>query len=82
MIMGMKERIIKCIKAVKGDYFTEENKLISDGLIDSFEMLQLISMIEEEFSIKVDIESVVPGDFNSVSEIERIIKNNTNNYSE
>lgn len=56
-------------KPIAGD---SEN-LISNGVIDSFTMIKLISFIESEFGIKADMEELTPDNFNSVDTISEMI---------
>lgn len=71
--MNNKERILKCLKNVKGLDFCEEKNLISGGYVDSFEMLMLIKELEAEFGIKIAFERIMTENFNSIVSIETII---------
>ncbi len=71
--MDIKERIVKALKTVKGEYFNEENNLISGGWIDSFTLLKLIRELEKEFEVKIRLEEITPESFNSVEQIESVI---------
>ncbi|WP_051209336.1 phosphopantetheine-binding protein [Butyrivibrio sp. WCD3002] len=72
--MDIKERIIKALKTIKGEYFNEENNLISGGWIDSFSLLKLIRELEKEFEIKIRLEEITPESFNSVEQIGFVIE--------
>lgn len=47
--------------------------LIDNGLLDSFSMIKLISFIEGKFNLKIDMEELSPGNFNSVNKIAKFI---------
>jgi len=47
--------------------------LIKKGILDSFLMIRLISFIEEEIGISVDMEKLTPENFNSLITIEKTI---------
>lgn len=48
--------------------------LISDGVLDSFSMIKLISFIESELKIKVDMEKLSSENFNSLDKISDFLK--------
>ena len=55
--------------APKGVSFTDDDSLLTNGVIDSLKMLDLISFIEEKFSIQVDEDEMMPDNFESVDAI-------------
>lgn len=73
--MEKKEVIIKCLKIVKGGYFTQWNHLVSNGWLDSFEQIKLILELEKAFSIKIPVGRISPEDLNSIEQIENLIDN-------
>ncbi len=70
----IRERIIKCIKDIKGENFNIMDRYLEDGWFDSFEIINLIQILEEEFSINLDYNNVTAFDFNSVKDIEILIR--------
>lgn len=63
----MKERIMKILEELRPDVtFEGESKLIDDGILDSFDIVTLVYELNEEFSIDVQVEELVPDNFNSV----------------
>ena len=53
--------------------FQNEKNLISDSLIDSIDLISIISDIEDEFNVNIDMENIVPENFNSVESMWRLI---------
>lgn len=53
--------------------FTDSDDFVMDGLLDSFDIISLTSMIEEKYSIKIDGLDIVPENFSSVDSIETLI---------
>lgn len=69
---------LQCIKAfvLKNFLFTDDasalsdnTSLIGEGIIDSTGILELVSYLEESFSIKVADEEMTPANFDSIQNI-------------
>ncbi len=66
----MEKQIIALLEEVKpGEDFTGSNSFVNDGILDSFDILTLISMLEEQFEIKIDGLDIVPENFQNVKAI-------------
>jgi acyl carrier protein len=52
---------------------TEDTKLISSGIVDSFSMVSLKSFLEKKFQIKIPDEKATPEAFDSVNNIIRLL---------
>lgn len=66
----MKERVLKVLEEVNEDILHfEGSSLIDAGLLDSFQVIDLVSMLEEEFDIEIDAELVIVENFVSVDAI-------------
>lgn len=46
---------------------------IEEGLLDSFDILALVSAIEEYYNIEIDLKELVPDNFESVQSIQELI---------
>ena len=53
--------------------FKKNKKLVTNGYLDSFSVLLLISKIEQTFKIKIKLEKFDINLFNSVSSIKKLI---------
>lgn len=61
------ERLIKILESVKpGVDFKTAKNLVEDGILDSFDIVTLVSLINEEFDIEFTVKEVIPENFNSV----------------
>ncbi len=70
----MKEKIIGILSAQRPEFdFTTSGNFIEDGMIDSFDVVALVSEFEEAFDIEIDGEDIVPENFSSVEAIEELI---------
>lgn len=70
----MKEKILEMLGELhpENDYQNSED-FIMDDLLDSFDIVLLCNMSEEEFGIKIDGLDIVPENFNSVEAIVRLV---------
>ena len=48
--------------------------MIDDGLIDSFDMVALVSELMDEFGVNISIEDIIPENFNSVAAMQALIE--------
>ena len=53
---------------------TEDTKLISSGIVDSFSMVSLKMFLEKKFQIKIPDEKATPEAFDSVNEIVKLLR--------
>lgn len=53
--------------------FEKEKRLITDKLIDSMDLISIISDIEEEYDISIEMEKIEPENFDSAEAILRLI---------
>jgi len=54
--------------------FTESKDFINEALLDSFDIVTLVSKLEEVFSISIDGEDVTPENFKNLATLEAFIK--------
>lgn len=69
------ERLIELLQEIKEDIdFENETALIDDELLDSFDILQLISAIDDEFEVAIPAAMIIPQNFNSVEALWNMIQ--------
>ena len=54
--------------------FEESENFITDGLLDSFDVISLTSMLEEKYEITIDGLDIVPENYASVEAIADLVK--------
>ena len=54
--------------------FETETKLIDDQLLDSFDIISIVSEINDTFDISINVNDLLPENFNSVDAILALIK--------
>ena len=68
------DRLIKILSELRPEVdFEAESNLIDDGILDSFDMVALVTEINEEFDVRIGIENLIPENFNSINAIMELI---------
>lgn len=66
---------MELLKSIRPDVdFENEKALIDDGILDSFDVVSVISEIEDEFGVQIRISELDPENFNSVESIWSLIQ--------
>ena len=69
------EDLIEVLKGVKPEVdFENEKNLIEDELLDSFDIISIVSAIDEEFDVKITAKDIVPENFNSAEALYNLIQ--------
>ena len=70
----MKEKILEILKGMDDSVdYAAENALIDDKIIDSLTLTALISELESEFGIEIDMDDIVPENFNTVDAMAELV---------
>lgn len=64
----MKEKVLKILQGVN-ESITDGINLIDNGIVDSFDVITIVTEIEEAFNIEIDPEDVVTENFETVDRI-------------
>ena len=68
------EELLEILKGIRADVdFENETGLIDDGILDSFDVVSIISEIDDRFNVQIRISELEPENFNSVAEIWNLI---------
>ena len=60
--------------ASKGTGFSDNDNLLTKGVIDSLRMLDLINFLEAQFHLKVDEDDLMPENFESINAITHFVE--------
>ena len=69
----MKNQVLVVLKRVNESIVDGVN-LIEENIIDSFEVVNIVMELEEEFDIEIDAEEVVSENFETVDAITTLVK--------
>ena len=71
----MNEQIMSMLNELRPEFdFADSEDFVMDGLLDSFDIISLVSMLEEKYECKVDGLDIVPENFSSVDSIITMVK--------
>lgn len=69
------EQLLKILSEIKPDVdFNIAESLIDDEIFDSFDIVQLVGQISEEFEIEISPNDILPENFNSAGAMWQMIQ--------
>ena len=69
------EKLLEILKGIRPDVdFENEKLLIDDGILDSFDVVSIISELDDAFGVQVRITELDPDNFNSAEAIWALIQ--------
>ena len=71
---NLDKRVLKVLKTINsiGNFENSSNFLV-DGLVDSLDIIRLITLLETEFEISINALDIVPENFDSINSIIKLI---------
>lgn len=73
----MKEKVLEILANLRPEFdFTEDVNFIEQGMLDSFDVVSLVSDLDSTFGISIDGVDIVPENFSSVDSIINLLKKN------
>ena len=71
------KKIIEILQDLRPEYdFTQSKDFIADGYLDSFDIVSLVSSLEENYGILIDALDILPENFCSIEAIAEVVKKN------
>lgn len=69
------EELLKLLKGVRPDVdFENETELIDEGILDSMDVVSIISEIDDVFGVQIRITELDPDNFNSAEAIWALVQ--------
>lgn len=69
------EKLMEILKKIRADVdFDNEKALIDDGILDSFDVVSIISEIDDVFDVQIRIAELDPENFNSAEAIWNLVQ--------
>lgn len=69
----MKDKILKILKNINPE-INENINLIENGVLDSFDIINIVSTLEDEFDFVFDAEDIVKENFEKVDNIVNLVE--------
>lgn len=71
----MINKITEVLASVRPEFdFSESDDFIEDGMLDSFDLVNLIAYLDDEFNISIDGTDIVPENFKNLETITQLLK--------
>ena len=69
------EQLLEILRGIRPDVdFENETALIDDGILDSLDVVSIISELDNEFEVQVRINELDPENFNSAESIWNLVQ--------
>ena len=73
----MRDQIIKILTELRPEFdFSQDVDFIEEGMLDSFDVVNLVSDLDATFGISIDGIDILPENFATVDAIENLLKKN------
>lgn len=71
----MKEKILSILTEIcPGIDFEQEQSLIDDGLVDSLDLVSIVTELMDAFEVEISVEDLQPENFNTVDAMVELIE--------
>ena len=61
----MREKVLEVLKSVKSDVdYENETEMIDGGILDSFDVIGIVSELNDAFDIDISFDDIEPENFN------------------
>lgn len=69
------ESLLELLSGIRPDVdFKNEERLVDDGILDSFDIVSIISEVDDEYGVAIRITELKPENFNSAKAIFKLIQ--------
>ena len=67
--------VVEILKDIRPEFdFTASQDFISDGMLDSFDMVTLVAALDKNYGISIQGTDIVPENFQNLTAIELLVK--------
>lgn len=68
------DKVIEILESVKpGVDYNNEKNLVDNGILESFDIITIISKLNDEFDIEFTVNEVIPENFNSAEALYKTV---------
>jgi acyl carrier protein len=70
----MKTKVISILNEIRSEFdFSTSANFIDDGMLDSFDIVTLVVMLDEEFNISITGTDIIPENFSTLGAISNLL---------
>ncbi len=71
----MKKSVAEILKEIRPEFdFSASSDFISDGMLDSFDIVTLVSALDKNFGISIPGTDILPENFQNIPSIEALLR--------
>lgn len=68
------DELLEILEEVRPDIdFENEDKLIDDGILDSIDIIAIVTSVNDTFDVDINVQYLLPENFNSMEAIYQLI---------
>ena len=68
------EQLLKILEDIRPDLdFSQEDKLVDAGILDSFDIITIVGELNDSFGIGINVNDIVPENLNSAENMWQLI---------
>ena len=75
--MDTKEKVTAVLQKINSDIKNDDTDLLAAGLLDSFDIVNLVSQLEEVFTVEIEPTDIVPENFRTIAAIAALMERST-----
>ncbi len=68
------ERIEEAVKRVNTQAATTTKRIVSDGVVDSVDLVGIVAELEEEFGVEIPMDEISPENFDSLPAMQSMLE--------
>ena len=73
-------KVLDILKDIRPEFdFSDGRGYVDEGMLDSFDIITLVSELDSVFNISIDGLDILPENFNSLNSIMTLVRNNGGN---
>lgn len=73
----MKQQIINILQEIRPEFdFSQDINFIEEGMLDSFDVVSLVTTLDENYSISIDGMDILPENFATIESIKNLLIKN------
>ncbi len=76
----MKEKVLEILQNTRPEFdFQDSSNFVEDGFLDSFDIVTIVSELENTFGVVIDGVEIIPENFESIDGICKLIEKSKKN---